>query len=82
MGFRGIPRPMGIGEIMFCKALVVTGWIAFKEARDNRKAKRLAEEDAELARVLNEEWNRGCADLPRILTYTGPELGGPIRAVK
>lgn len=52
---------MSIGWIMFWKAVVLTLWASFKEARENKV-------DKELLRRFQEEWDRRRAKRPLMLT--------------
>ena len=63
-----------IGEVIFWKCVVLTGWSAFQEAREAELHKAAW---ARLIELFNREWNRRRAEQPLQLTYRPLGLGGP-----
>lgn len=79
---RVIVPPMNdrLMEVMFLKALVLSAWAGFQEAREAKLYKIAWER---LVRLFQQEWDRRRAKQPLQLTYRprslgGTESGGPV----
>ena len=64
---------LSIGWVIFWKALILTAWATFQEVREERRAKGEAELWDALKARFQSEWQRRCAEKPRLLTHLPAE---------